>query len=308
MDNQLTVINYSAPEVVRTLKATVANGLTDPEFMLFVEHCKGTGLNPFKKEVWAIKAGGRLQLMTGNQGFHAIANTHPQYDGMETGFVGSEGQHLPMTYPHNDFIGAWCKVYRKDRRVPIEAVAMLEEYDKGQSNWKTMRRIMIVKCAESLALRKSFPQELNGMYTAEEMPAEYSTPKEVPVYGTTKPVAPAPSMQEAKDLLLGDQPSGILDADVPPPSNKTYAPVDFTKFKYRYHLPVKKEGVDMDEVRAWLKKKGFRFNGEDKHWYGNHLVEKIQEYLRPLPTTQEEAQFSYGDDDIPSEYTTQSEE
>jgi hypothetical protein len=112
--------------------------------------------------------------MTGNQGFHAIANSHQQYDGMETGFVGKEGEYLPMTYPKSDFIGAWAKVYRKDRKIPLEAVAMLAEYDKQQSNWKTMKRIMIVKCAESLALRKAFPQEFNGLYTQEEMPVEFS--------------------------------------------------------------------------------------------------------------------------------------
>jgi len=174
MSKEMTVIDYTNKEIIQTLVATVAQGLNPQEFALFAEHCKGTGLNPFKKEVWAIKAGGRLQIMTGNQGFHTIANSHPQYDGMETGFVGKAGEYLPMTYPANDFIGSWAKVYRKDRRIPLEAVAMLAEYDKGQSNWKTMRRIMIVKCAESLALRKAFPQELNGLYSAEEMPADYS--------------------------------------------------------------------------------------------------------------------------------------
>jgi len=174
MANEIVKIDYSDNNVVKTLKQTVAQGATEQEFMMFAEICKATGLNPFKREVWFIKAGGRVQIMTGNQGFHTIANSHPQYDGIETGFVGKDGTYLPMTYPNSDFIGAWAKVYRKDRRIPIEAVAMLNEYDKGQSNWKTMRRIMIVKCAESLALRKSFPQELNGLYTQEEMPSEFA--------------------------------------------------------------------------------------------------------------------------------------
>ncbi len=313
MTSELMTINYTSPEVIKTLQATVAQGLTTPEFMLFVEHCKGTGLNPFKKEVWAIKGKGyqnnrgewvegKLQIMTGVNGFYAIANNHPLFDGLETGFVGVNGEYLPMTYPKQDYIGAWCKVYRKDRRIPIEAVAMLEEYDKSKTEakypdkgiWHTMKRIMIVKCAESLGLRKAFPQELNGMYTAEEMPHEYSQP--TVVQEVKKPVPQATS--DMKALLL-NEPSGVLDADQPPASNKKYAPVDFTKFKHRYHLPVKKEGVDMDEVRAWMKKKGFKYNPEDKHWYGDLLVEKIQEYLRPLEQPQAMQDVPFDMDDVP---------
>jgi hypothetical protein len=63
---------------------------------------------------------------------------------------------------------------------------------------------------------------------------------------------------------------------------------------------VKKEGVDMDEVRGWLKKKGFKFNPEDKHWYGDLLVEKIQEYLRPLETPSVINDVPFEDDDVPN--------
>jgi len=84
MSKELTTTNNF--EMLNTLRNTVAPGLTDPEFMLFAEMCRATGLNPATKEIWAIKAGGRLQLMTGINGFLKIANSHPQFDGMEVTF------------------------------------------------------------------------------------------------------------------------------------------------------------------------------------------------------------------------------
>lgn len=159
-----SALNYADPEVVSTLKQTVAKGTTDAEFALFVQQCKATGLNPFKKEIWCIKTKEQLQLMTGVNGYYEIANRHPMFDGIETEVV-EDGKRI---------VKAVAKVYRKDRARPTTAEAYLEEYGKSYGNWQKMPRVMLSKCAESMALRKAFPQELNGTYTDAEMPAEYS--------------------------------------------------------------------------------------------------------------------------------------
>jgi phage recombination protein Bet len=177
----MELINYEDKKTLATLKETIAQGFTDTEFAMAIEFCKATGLNPFKKEIWLIKVGGRVQMMTGINGFHTTANRNAAYDGIESGLVGKDGSFLPATYPGSDFIGAWARVHRKDRKFPVEGVAMLSEYDKRQGTWNTMKRTMINKCAESIALRKAFPQELGGLYTAEEMPVEYSAEKPAPV-------------------------------------------------------------------------------------------------------------------------------
>ena len=182
----MELIKYEDKQVAVTLKQTVAAGLTDAEFSLFVQFCQGTGLNPFKKEIWAIKAGGRLQLMTGIQGFRAIANANPHYDGIQIGLIGKDGDLLHASYPKDDYVGAWAKCHRKDRAFPAEGIAMLRDYDKAFGNWKSMKRVMIMKCAESVALRQAFPQQLNGLYTPDEMPQEYS---EVTVKPARKPLA-----------------------------------------------------------------------------------------------------------------------
>ena len=146
------------------LLATVAKGATEAEFQMFLEFCKSTGLNPFKKEIWFIKTGAGVQMMTGINGFLTIANNHPQFDGMTVKIDEQDGK----------LVSATCTVYRKDRKYPSEATVYYSEYAKNSPIWRTMPRMMLQKVAKSVALREAFPQELGGMYTQEEMPAEYS--------------------------------------------------------------------------------------------------------------------------------------
>jgi phage recombination protein Bet len=265
------IVNYDSADIVKTLKATVAVGLSDVEFKLFCEHCKSTGLNPFKKEVWAIKAGGKLQVMTGIQGYHTIANSHQQYDGLEVGLVGKTGEYYPLTYPQNDYIGAWAKVYRKDRRIAVEGVAMLSEYDKGHGNWKTMRRVMITKCAESIALRKAFPQELNGIYTQEEMPLEFAE-------------AQKPALTEIATLTVAD--------DLP---QKEEA-VNDKRAEQRYQLEV--SFAEKDFAKSF----GARWNGAIKKWeyIGDTLPVELEPFYKEPAKTQENGlPEAWSEDDLP---------
>lgn len=160
---ELAVINYRDPEIVATLKATVAQGLSDPEFALFAQYCQSSGLNPFRREVWAIKAGGRLQIMTGVHGYWAIANSHPQFDGAEEEIEHDEKGMI---------VRAVCKIHRKDRKFPSVGTALMSEYRGSSPVWGKMPSVMLAKCAASVAIRKAFPQELAGTYTEEEMGAE----------------------------------------------------------------------------------------------------------------------------------------
>lgn len=165
MSNELTTQNNN--EMLLALRNTVAPGLTDPEFRLFAEMCRATGLNPATKEIWAIKAGGRLQLMTGINGFLKIANSHPAFDGME----------VSHEWDGKQLVSCTVKVHRKDRKFPAIATAYMAEYAKPTPIWKQMPSVMLAKCAKSLAIREAFIQELGGLYTAEEMPSSFAAPR-----------------------------------------------------------------------------------------------------------------------------------
>jgi phage recombination protein Bet len=182
MDNTPTVINFDDRRMVETLKRTVAQGATDEEFMMFSELCKSTGLNPFKREIWCIKAGGRAQIMTGINGYLSIANRHPMFDGMEVSFEW-DGDRL---------IAAECKVHRKDRKFPSVAVALMSEWGGSTPIWKSKPSVMLAKVAKSIAIREAFPVELAGTYTEEEMPPQFSKPQE--------PAAPQAALAIAASL------------------------------------------------------------------------------------------------------------
>jgi phage recombination protein Bet len=183
-------------KMLAALRNSVAPGLTEPEFRLFAEMVKATGLNPVTKEIWAIKAGGRLQLMTGINGFLRIANSHPAFDGMEVTFEW-DGKTL---------VSSTAKVYRKDRRFPSVATAYMAEYSKPTSIWKQMPSIMLSKCAKSLAIREAFIQELGGLYTQEEMPADFAPPKH-----DIKPEAVEAVAVEPEEVVFVDTNTGEID-------------------------------------------------------------------------------------------------
>ena len=95
--------NLYARETIETIKQTVCKGATDAQLKIFLEVCRATTLNPFLREVWFVPSVG---IMAGRDGYLAIANRHPQFDGIETR-VERDEKNVP--------IKAVCTVWRKDR-------------------------------------------------------------------------------------------------------------------------------------------------------------------------------------------------
>lgn len=207
MTNEPAVIDFRDRDMVSTLKATVAQGLNDQEFTLFAEFCKSTRLNPFKREIWAIKAGNRLQLMTGINGFFAIANSHPQFDGLECE-IETDDKGLPMK--------AIAKAHRKDRKFPAVGIALLRESKGASPIWNTQPSVMLTKVAKARALREAFPQEMGGLYTDDEMPAQFTQPLPAKVEDAVKPAElvedTGPHWYRLKDVAPAARKKAILYA------------------------------------------------------------------------------------------------
>ena len=141
---------------------------------MFISICKYNQLNPFLNEAYLIKFGSNpAQMIVSKEALMKRAEANPSYDGLEAGLIllrnneviEVEGNfHLPT----DDILGAWAKVYRKDRSKPFVSKVNLSEYDKKQSSWSDKKATMIAKVAKVQALREAFPVQLGAMYTQEE--------------------------------------------------------------------------------------------------------------------------------------------
>jgi phage recombination protein Bet len=169
-------------EQLDLIKRTFAAGTNDLEFALFMETANRTGLSPLAKQIYAVKRWSKkdkrevMSIQTGIDGYRLIADRTGQYDGHDGPFwCGPDGVWREVWFDNEPPKAAKVVVYKRGSTRGFPGVAHWREYvqlDRDENPtrfWANMPATMLAKCAESLALRKAFPQELSGLYTVDEM-------------------------------------------------------------------------------------------------------------------------------------------
>jgi hypothetical protein len=145
-----------------TVRATCGMaGATREEFAAFLLVANEYRLNPATREIFAFpKKGGGIQPIVSIDGWLNLANSHPQFDG------------LNVTFEHDDagkLVSATATIHRKDRGHPVVVTEFLAECARGTDPWKMAHRMLRHK-AVIQAIRYAFgfsgimePDEAEGI-------------------------------------------------------------------------------------------------------------------------------------------------
>jgi len=169
------------------IRRTVAPGLTDEEFALFCHVARVRHLDPLQRQIHAVKRTvwdaekntyvEKMSLQTGIDGYRAIANRTGLY---------MPSERLPQVEDagkENLRVTVWVKKFSKNDAAWHEfgSTAYYREFvqtrrnkatNKTEANsmWEKMPVNQLTKCAEALALRRGWPEELGQIYVDEELP------------------------------------------------------------------------------------------------------------------------------------------
>jgi phage recombination protein Bet len=188
-------ITQWTPEQTALISSTIAPGCTADELKLFAYACQRTGLDPFSKQIYAIKRGGKLTIQAGIDGLRSIAERSGQLDGSATEWCGDDGVWSDVWLGSKPPAAAKTIIYRKGCGHPFVGVARFQDYNAGQGLWSKMPSAMLAKCSEALALRKAFPADMSGVYTVDEMEQAETV---------TVTATPTPALAPAGDVAIFD--------------------------------------------------------------------------------------------------------
>lgn len=244
MSNELAVQEHStaltiredqfafSPDQVAALKQLGVDQATDGDLSVFFHQAKQTGLDPFAKQIYMIGRNAKLDdgswgkkytIQTGIDGYRLIARRaakkeHESLGYGDTLWCGEDGQWRDVWLARTHPSAAKVTVIRDGH--PFAAVALWNEYVQttrdGNPNtmWSKMGANQLAKCAEALALRKAYPQDLSGIYTSEEMGQtenvdQVTLPAQRPV--NRRPSSISEALEQTAEPIVVDVDS-VLDA------------------------------------------------------------------------------------------------
>jgi len=187
---------YWTDQQLAALRQLGVGNASPGDLAVFFHQAQKSGLDPFKREIYMITRSGKPTIQTGIDGFYKIADrvttrTRGTWGITETYWCGPDGQWVDVWLQKDAPAAAKVIVERNGSR--FTTVALTSEYTASGPMWKKMPARMIAKCAEALAIRKAFPEDLSGLYTSDEMAqADNPAPRQAPQ---------APQPQPSRDWI-----------------------------------------------------------------------------------------------------------
>lgn len=223
-------VNVSAPVLFEYAYKMISNygaqNVTKEDIFTFLIQCKNLGLNPLLKQIYGFVSRGKLAIVVSIEGWNAIANRSPQFDGCSFEFgpvTVRDLSYSKTTYNHGQknnnmvtvkrSVADWvkCIVYRKDRTHPIVITTFFDEAYTGSEPWATMPMQMLQNRAFVNSVRKAFNvsaySEDDRFINFENVPAPSSTEPmtanavEIAETESAEPVETAPALPENNSIL-----------------------------------------------------------------------------------------------------------
>jgi len=187
------IIQYRGEPVTITfgdIKQLICPLAEDQEVAVFLRTCQSLNLNPFASEIYLIKYSEKDKAATviAIDAYLKASETNPEYNGHEAGVIlkDSSGKlelregAFVSNEEHDNLVGGWARVFRKDREHPFymavsktECVKIGKDGHPTQFWQKSKQPLMLRKTALKRALVESFPGLFSGAYSNvefEEMP------------------------------------------------------------------------------------------------------------------------------------------
>lgn len=188
-------LGFDQQQVV-AIRNTVAAECSPAELVMFLEVAARYELDPFARQIYAAKIQGRVQIIVSRDGLLAHAHRQDSFVRMD-GDVVHANDDFSVTFENGErdiqhgystkadpdksgpqgepldrgpIIGAWARVVRAGHGVTY-FFAPMEEYKQDRDGpWKKTPSAMILKCAETYALRKAF--SISGVVGEDEIEKE----------------------------------------------------------------------------------------------------------------------------------------